>query len=1139
MLRRKNAVAASASCLVLLTVSMLIPSCIDEQYDLAKGLSTEMNLGGDSLTIPLGSTDTIRLSDFLKPEDVSMLKTMENGGYGLNLKDSINIDVPKIDQNALKIEDKNFVQSQVVNFGDINLENFKIPAISTSQNVNLNLSAISLGNFNVPAISNNQTFPANMSGYAPTDLAINDISVSGGKNNIFSGINLPPFQGLPSVPIADPGAISFSSSNNVSYTINTPEGVSGIDNILLKDNPAATFSVSIELAGASDILTTGTINPVITINPSDLFVFNSLPGGNITFDESDSLTVANGFKQTKSYTIKKLDFSNGSGNPVDPVNNKLELTKAITSSGNIGMKGVWVKSSHINDVKNLNLIVKVSVNNVVIKSMDLNIPTINSYLSGNAAFTVDNSLPKEIYSINKVYFDENSRKLSFRLMANGLPTMISSSFKIDRLNITFPDAFDFEPAEGVSGHTYSLTDASFSPAEGKLIELYLKDLDMSNIQVADRRLLWNGDISYSGKVAFSGRINSANIPSASADTKMGLNIASDLGFKSADVYTNDVNKELPTVTIPITFNINIAKEVKRLNVLQLTPGTYLKIHIDKPSLPLKLKGNNLRIHFPDLLTFNPALPNNDYVINDSVPSLIELQLASLNINKDLELGLLTINDALSVAGGVTLANGFVNSSAIEGLSDKTMLVKATTPDMTIASTSIPLNTLAYNYASTQPISLHMENLPKEILSLDSIMLSSGAYLELSINVDNMPTLSNPLVADMTLAFPDLIRFSPGEADNLNQIHIKKPFANGKITQIIGLKGLHFDGKDLNGVLDINSPLKYNVGVSVVDPTVNSNELTSNPIKVTVDVGLKNIQFESVYGRVDPGIDPQIENIAISGLPDFMTKDDITLDITKPVIALKTESNLGIPIDIDMNMKPTRNGNVLASGIQSVQLSLPKANSIKTPTVTKFWISPDSAGMPQQYNFVESKIQNLFKTVPDNVNFTVNVSANTNEQHYINLNADYKMKVNYDVTVPFAFGKELQIVMRDTIDDLDASIGKMAAGHTLELMGTLENSIPLELELELIPLNGDYAPLDIVPALQTIDAGTKDGKASMTKLDVKLDDPDGHLKELRGFELVFKATSNETVAGTPIKPSNYVKATLKAKIGGGISIGNEN
>jgi hypothetical protein len=125
-------------------------------------------------------------------------------------------------------------------------------------------------------------------------------------------------------------------------------------------------------------------------------------------------------------------------------------------------------------------------------------------------------------------------------------------------------------------------------------------------------------------------------------------------------------------------------------------------------------------------------------------------------------------------------------------------------------------------------------------------------------------------------------------------------------------------------------------------------------------------------------------------------------------------------------------------------------------------------------------------------------------------------------------------MRDTIKDISESIGKMVAGNKLELIGTFYNSIPLELNVQLIPLDKDNQKINITPANQVINAGAKDGSAVMTNLLISLSDPNSLLKDLKGFEIVFSASSNETIAGTPIKPSNFVKANLKVRLSGGLN-----
>jgi len=182
---------------------------------------------------------------------------------------------------------------------------------------------------------------------------------------------------------------------------------------------------------------------------------------------------------------------------------------------------------------------------------------------------------------------------------------------------------------------------------------------------------------------------------------------------------------------------------------------------------------------------------------------------------------------------------------------------------------------------------------------------------------------------------------------------------------------------------------------------------------------------------------------------------------------------------------------------------------------------------------------MFKTVPDDITFVVDAQANTEEKHHIDLNAEYKMKIKYDVRVPMAFGDELNIEIRDTISDLDESIGDLAfSGKSLEIFGDVLNSIPLQLDFTMYPLDKDNNYIAVDSVSQVIKSGAFDGSAVSSKISLKFEDPDGLMKDVRGFELVFKACTNGTPAGTAIKPENYIKADLKVRLKGGINIGDK-
>ncbi len=1131
-------IKATGTLALVVAASLFVQSCIDERYDLGRGISTTMTFGGDSLAVPLGKTDTIRLGDFLDSKDVEMLKTMENGGYALTVNDSIFVEVSKIDRSALNITGQSFKQEKKVSFGDISLEKFSIPGLSIESDINLAVDKISLGDFTLPSKTESKSFGAGLSGYALTDLTIDNINETGNTEKIFTNLTLPSYGGIPSVPIRieDESSMPVDFSQSVDYSVNVPAGVTGISNVLLKDIPAANFTVNIQLVGATGVLTTGKIIPNLSIDPSSLFEFTDLPTGIIRFGASDSMTVKNGFSISKNYTIGKLIIDE------NPVGRVLSVSRQVKTDGSVHMDDVYALSDKINKVKDLYVRVTISVENMVIKSMDFAVPPVRSTLSGSMSLNIDNGIPSDILKVNTVYFDESNHKISITISPNNLPSGINSQLNIDSLILHFPPEFKLKPTTGLAGNTYTLKNVALSSTGYFNKDFDLESFNLSKREIINNKLEWAGSVSYAGgvSISFPNKINSSNIPPSENDPKIGVSVRSGLTFESADIVTNNKDISISRMNIPLKLSANIADQVKRLDTIKLASNTMVRLRIIKPDLPLKLAGNDLLITFPPQFSFHPALLNNTYIIRDTVPDLIELELKSLNICKNLTNGSLELDTVIQVGGMVRLRSGSVNTKQVETLSNENMQIQATSDNLTITSTSLKLNALSTSYSDSTILDLPTIDLPEEIVSLDSILLADGAKIDLNIDVTNMPRLDKPLVADIELFFPSILRFAPGEADHANRVVIHQPFVGDKLSKTIHLKGLQFDGMDLNGILDINEKVRYRVEIKVDETTVNSEELTDNPINVLVNVKLSDINFESVYGRVNPGIDPIRESLPLSGLPSFMKGDDVTLDITKPVITLQTTCNLGLPIFVDLDLRPSRKGVILNEAAQTVRFRMPKSPSPSTHKTTRLWIAPDSAGKPQEYVFVQADIQKLFKTIPDDIEIEIKASADINEQHYINLLADYSMDVKYDVTVPFAFGEELNVPMKRNIMFKNSMIGESTlSGKSLELLGSFQNSIPLELELELIPLDADSVPLDVVPARQLISAGAKDGSATTSNLTIKLDDPNGQLKNLRGFCLSFKASSNSTVAGTPIRPDNFIIAELKARLNGGITIGGNN
>ncbi len=1130
---------------VISTSALLINSCIDPLYDASKGIDTEISFGGDSLALPIGSTDTIRLGDFLSSDDVAFLETMEDGGYGLTISDSLTLEdiLKDLDVDKLKFADQVFNQSTTVSFGDISVSDFVIPGFTKNQTLNMNIPTVEIGDI-VPAVNLNQDFTVNFSDFAldESKLVIDDLNLNTGKNDFLADVS--PFSAYTTninpeftFTLTDPIDIG-NLSVTINYQIEVPEGITNIYEITLDQITAAKLEIELALGGVADALNTGTFTPNITIDPTNLFKFSPLApltGGNIVFNNSDQLNDFNTHSTVKTLNIDAFHNLPGASNKL------IDISKIVNVTGNLTAAGE-VKANKVQQAKQIDLIINVKVKDVKIKSMDFDIPTFTTTLNGSSTFDINNNdVPAEINVINSVYFGKTAgstlpTNMVINIKPSNLPVMTTSSYKIDNLDITFPNNFIFT---GMAGQTYSTTNAILHPVNGFTVELNLEEINLSSAPITNGNLSWSGNISYSGQISINGRMDSKNINGAS-DPVVSLQSESAIKLNSANVTTNQINETIQSSDVALAFDIDIADQVARLGVINVKPGCYLRIDITKPTLPLALKGDNIILQFSSLYEFqpNPNMQNNAFTINGDIPDFIQLELKALHINQDLVDGTLALKDTFSISGGVILQPGTLSSTAIEALGNETLSFLATVSDMGIESTSIQMKTLEAAFKDSTVLDMEINDIPSEIVSLDSILLKDGAEINLEIAITNMPNLgANPLNAEITLKFPDLLKFVPGAVNSKNELVINQAFVNGKLSKKVGLKGLQFDGSNLNGKLTIDDLVGFDVNVSVVDPTINSEDLTGEDITVSVKVTLAGLEFKSVYGKfnVDFGDQMNIPNLPLSDLPDFLKGEGMVLDIANPVLSLSTESNIGIPVDTELSLTKFKGGNALTDEKITINFSLPKSNSPSEFVKTAFWYSPSESGMPAGFTFVDKNIQDLFKPIPDSIKIDFVPTINTGYQHFIDLMANYKLKVKYDIIIPFSFGKDLSIALRDTINDVNLDLGELNLNTGgLEIMAKIINSIPLNLELELLFTDADFNII-AAPASQVILAGAPDGSGVQSNIKIRLADNLEELKNLNKVILVFKATSDATIAGTPIKPSNFIKAELKARVLGGIKV----
>lgn len=129
----------------LLSFPLWTVSCVDNKYDLDKDIDMTVNVGGEHLTIPAGSSDTAYLSKIIEVEEGDILQPdAATRVYHLTKKDDINVEPTTVKEVTIDETTTNLSSTEIVN---------ATSSSSSSSNVEVSAPVTTSGDFE--AKSNN------------------------------------------------------------------------------------------------------------------------------------------------------------------------------------------------------------------------------------------------------------------------------------------------------------------------------------------------------------------------------------------------------------------------------------------------------------------------------------------------------------------------------------------------------------------------------------------------------------------------------------------------------------------------------------------------------------------------------------------------------------------------------------------------------------------------------------------------------------------------------------------------------------------------------------------------------------------------------------------------------------------------
>lgn len=402
----------------------------------------------------------------------------------------------------------------------------------------------------------------------------------------------------------------------------------------------------------------------------------------------------------------------------------------------------------------------------------------------------------------------------------------------------------------------------------------------------------------------------------------------------------------------------------------------------------------------------------------------------------------------------------------------------------------------------------------------------------------------------TLEFPDYIEL---ESDDKNW----KVEGNKMIlTKVGGLEideytriyfqitGVNFKDENGNGVND--AKFEYNdneidkssitlSGAVKLDGSifVSAKNSYGGNINLGANIHSENMIFRSVTAVVDPKVDIEIDPIRIDDLPDFLSDNNVVLDLTDPRIYITLTNPSPVSVDVNATLKSYKNN--ISQGTAALEnINIPKNCKDYTICVNQI---KEGQNVKKDTLFVKvENMSDLIKNIPDRIELTNVVTSVVPEEVTIDLDRNYRIITDYKVDTPLQFGPDTRIEYTENMDGWDADLEDMEFNEVVASM-TVTNAIPLGIKLTGVAIDKNGDPLNNVKVDLDVNilAGSPESPA---KQEVKftITTKDGSIKGLDGIKLTVIANASENTSDETLNENQYMKfEDIKLGLKGGITM----
>jgi len=430
---------------------------------------------------------------------------------------------------------------------------------------------------------------------------------------------------------------------------------------------------------------------------------------------------------------------------------------------------------------------------------------------------------------------------------------------------------------------------------------------------------------------------------------------------------------------------------------------------------------------------------------------------------------------------------------------------------------IPLpNAEAKNYLGSLNIPLPTNFGKTELIDIDSISLTN-TYVKISAACVGLSGGNGKVLGDNMF-----ITFTADDAADYYIDGVKKKswVVRANEFKTVEIRKIRLAGGNNKLGLD------YNVSIQIEnsgDVMITKNIQSYMNYQVEF---LDGIDYDIVFGKVNYGLSGSMDPIHFDGLGEIINENDV-LSIYNPTITLNTEGNLGVPINLDLNMSTENSKTGKKANLTNASFKMLATSSPSIMKTNTFALNKDNG------------TSNLFKINPDLIQLSYDIQTDTTTSNHF-LAKNTQLNMSYKMEIPLQFGSDLRISIDTTLENpFSDNLDKLEDQENLNvaLLLSIKNRIPLDMQIELEALNENGDSLFTVKT-DPIDAAVTTGgyatNYTETTTEVTLSNENiNKIKDTKMFRVSFIVSARQGETFVTVQPSDYITITIGGKINGGV------